>query len=225
MRCRLEQYFKAKMLEPDQSTPIGWKIRQAAGILHEPYWLTILSMAGWEIDLPNETFSCGPHMIAHPDAILDTNFLVEFKSVSGWGFRKLIENVGGVISAEIGHYIQAQLYMFATDKEWCLYLSAPADYGLLQSIMRQRKKYGKHYNLEPIYIEYIHRDEGAIRVALDRAETIVQDIASDTPPIREFKGFEYNINGSRAYPCGFCLHLGRCSETSTAYEESIHFER
>ncbi|KKL18751.1 hypothetical protein LCGC14_2472390, partial [marine sediment metagenome] len=464
----------AKLLDPDQSTPLNWKVRQAMGVLAEPYWLTVLSMAGWEIDLPNETFSCGPHMIAHPDAVLDTNFLVELKSISGWGYRKLIESVNGVFGVERGHFTQAQLYMYAADKEWCLYLSFPADAGLLQSIMRQKKKYGcvapgekiltadlrwtpieqikmgdkiigfdntimgppnskrrfrittvtyaqpliktcsriifsdgteiiasddhpwftenrsigysrwrttdqlnkkretgikriiptwdiphtyeagwlagffdgegnlfqnshgvtltaiqkpgvvmnralsylkdlkvetrfykhsdgtnklmvrggnsgplkflgrirparllqnlklsnlgairsaepllhvkkvtsvgkqtviglstdsetyivegfgahnSHYNLEPVYFEWIHRDENAIRVALDRAETIVQDIAGDTPPIREFKGFEYNINGSRAYPCGFCLHLGRCSESAGTYEESIHFAR
>lgn len=223
MDCRLKQWFQVKGFETDQITPISWKIRRAMGVLAEPYWLTVLATADFLVGLPNKSYPCGQHMQAHPDAILDIDFLVELKSISGWGYKKLIEHAGGMFGAEFGHYIQAQLYMYAANKEWCLYLASAADPNLLQSILRQQKKYKRHYNLEPIYLEWIHRDEGAINAALDRAEIIVQDAFNDSPPEREFKGFEYDLDGSRNFPCGYCMYLSRCSEVTSSHEESIRF--
>jgi hypothetical protein len=182
------------------------------GIVSEPYWLAVLASGGRELALPNARYQCGAHMWAHPDAVMDGSFLVELKSESGFGYKKLLESYVGVQKEEVGHYVQAQLYMHATGHEWTLYLTTPPDPGLLQSTMRQRKKYGRDYLLEPVYLEWIARDEDAIAMALARAEMLVADAASPVPPPREFSGVEFDNEDKRTWPCGYCLWLRRCND-------------
>lgn len=210
MKCRAQQWYNHQKIDRDQGTSYGWKVMAAMGILQEPYWLAVLSAGGFNVILPNETFACGPHMRAHPDAILDTDFLVELKRESGWGYKRLLERPGGVVSWEHENYMQAQLYMYATGKEWCLYLTSPADYSLLQSNMRQSKKYDRHYVMPEVYLEWLMRDEEAVERGLKRAEMIVEDIKLDHVPPREFSGFEFKPSGARSWPCGYCMWLSRC---------------
>ncbi len=460
MRCRLQQWFDAKKMKPDQSSPRGWKVRRAMGIISESYWLAVLGSGGADLAMSNKKFDCGPHMWAHPDAIMNGEFLVEIKSVcvspgtriltkdlrwrlagelkkgdqvvsfdeetppngdvkwrtgtvtfaeikklpaykvylsngeiitttgehgwkvpgskwlttkqlnrypsqpstvlrflypwdedrsyeagflaaafdgeghiemrhgglffdqtenelldtvkqfltkkkfpfstttkvrpdalgtkpgieinilggakerwrflgqirpprlfnrfqgvdglacraqetvrveqvlcigeqpmvalsvdkqtylaegygahnSGWGYRKMLESWGGVEMVEKGHYVQAQLYMYATGMPWTLYLTWPADFGQTQSSMRQKKKYGKHYEMQPLYLEWIPRNDDTIEMALERAEMVAADKLSNKPPPREFAGVEYRTDGRRAWPCGYCLHLGKCND-------------
>lgn len=212
MRCRLQQWFDARKMKPDQTSPRGWKVRRAMGIISEPYWLAVLGSGGADLAMSNEKFDCGPHMWAHPDAIMNGEFLVEIKSVSGWGYRKMLESWGGVEMVEKGHYVQAQLYMYATGMPWTLYLTWPADFGQTQSSMRQKKRYGKYYEMQPLYLEWIPRNKDAIEMALERAEMIAKDKRSKTPPQREFAGVEFDPKGKRTWPCGYCLHLGKCND-------------
>ena len=149
-------------------------------------------------------------MWAHPDAKMDGEFLVEFKSETGVGYKILLETPGGVEMAERADYVQAQLYMHATGDEWTLYLTFPPDYGLLQSDMRRYKKYGQSYALPPVYLEWIRRDGPTIEMALGRAETVAVDKGSAKPPPREHSGAEFKMSGKRAWPCGYCLHLAKC---------------
>lgn len=221
MNCRLQQWFAAKNVKMDRTSPIGWKVRRAMGIISEPYWLAVLGSAGSELTLPNEKYPCGPYMTAHPDAVMDGEFLVEIKSVSGWGYRKMLEEWGGVEMAEKGHYVQAQLYMYATGYDWTLYLTWPADPGQTQSSMRQKKRYGKYYEMQPLYLEWIPRHEGTIEMALERAEMLAKDQLSKKPPSREFSGVEFKPNGSRFFPCGYCLWLDSCNDLIRADVEGV----
>ncbi len=221
MRCRLQQWFDARKMKPDQASPRGWKVRRAMGIISEPYWLAVLGSGGADLTMSNEKFDCGPHMWAHPDAIMNDEFLVEIKSVSGWGYRKMLESWGGVEMVEKGHYVQAQLYMYATGMPWTLYLTWPADFGQTQSAMRQKKRYGKYYEMQPLYLEWIPRNKDTIEMALERAEMIAKDKRSKTPPQREFAGVEFNADGKRSWPCGYCLHLGKCGKIIAAEVEAV----
>ncbi len=209
-RCRLAQWYDARGMKPDQESPLGWKVRRAMGVLAEPYWLAVLAVEGAALELPNERYQCGPSMWAHPDAKMDDEFLVEFKSETGVGYKILLETAGGVEMAERAHYVQAQLYMHATGDEWTLYLTFPPDYGLLQSDMRRYKRYGQDYALPPVYLEWIRRDGPTVEMALERAETVVADKKSGEPPPKEHSGAEFKMNGKRAFPCGYCLHLAKC---------------
>ena len=211
--CIYKLWCRSKNFEPDQETPMGWKLRSAMGIISEPYFLSLLEISGFEVDVANTSFSCGPNMQAHVDAVINKEFIYEGKSESGFGYKKLLESKGGVRTEEKGHYMQAQMYMYATDMEWVLYLSAPPDFGMLQSLMRQKKQYGARYELQPLYLEWILRDEVVIEEGLRRAEKIVKNNKSDTPPMREYDGQEFTITGRRSYPCGYCLYLDRCHKT------------
>lgn len=212
MRCRLQQWFDARKMKPDQESPRGWKVRRAMGIISEPYWLAVLGSGGANLDMSNQKFDCGPNMWAHPDAIMDNEFLVEIKSVSGWGYRKMIESWGGVEIIEKGHYVQAQLYMYATGMDWTLYLTWPADFGQTQSAMRQKKRYDANFQMQPLYLEWIPRNKDTIEMALERAEMIAKDKRSKIPPPRDYPGVEFAANGKRTWPCGYCLHLRKCND-------------
>ena len=214
MRCRLAQWYAARGVEPDQKSPLSWKVRRAAGILQEPYFLAVLASGGAKVELPNKKYQCGPYMQAHPDAVMDDEFIIEIKSETGVGYKRLLETPGGVYVTEKSHFVQAQLYLYATGREYCLYLTNPPDPSLLQSDMRRYKRYGQNYELPAVYLEWIARDESTIEMALERAEMITNDKKKDTPPPKEFSGEEFAHTGKRAWPCGWCLNLTSCQRDS-----------
>lgn len=214
MECRLKQFFQGRGYEPDQESPIGWQIRRAMGIIIEPLILSYFSAGGFGVTLPDTSYQCGPLMLAHPDAIINNEFLLEIKSISGIGYRKLIESSMGVRETEIGHLVQAQLYLYATEMEWCLYFAAPADFSLIQMMLRQRKRFGKDYEMPPIYLEFIKKDNNVIEMGLERAETISEDIKKEEPPPKEFSGRPTKTDGSRNPPCSWCLWISTCNSVS-----------
>jgi hypothetical protein len=224
MRCRLQLWLLGQGYEPDDEPPILWKIAQIQGIIAEPVWIAILDRAGFGISLANERLDCGPTMWAHPDAVLDDKYILEFKRPSGIGFRKLLEASMGIAGAEYDWYVQMQLYMLATDKERGLFLASPGDGSLLQMMMRQRKMYGWGFELDPIYLEWVERDENTIRIALERAEMIKWDLEKDKPPVREFLGQAFDLKGRRKRPCGYCPFPERCN-TMYGYGEGLEWER
>ncbi|KKM84259.1 hypothetical protein LCGC14_1300920 [marine sediment metagenome] len=217
-RCRYQLWLNAKDKPRDEEPPTLWKIRQLMGIIAEPLWLAVLGMAGFEVTLPNERLECGPNMFAYPDAVLDSDFLYEGKTINGWGYKRLLESSVGVSAEEDSHYTQAQLYLYAAKKMWCLYLATPPDPGFLQSTMRQKKRYGASYEMPPVYLEWIERDDATIEDALQRAEMIVEDSKSDEPPPREYDGRTVDLKGKKLMPCGFCLFSATC-QTKYGYGE------
>lgn len=149
-------------------------------------------------------------MQAHPDAFLGADDAFEMKSTTGIGFKKLTDSYG-VSTEYYNHYMQAQLYLFAADKERCLYMATTPDPGLLQSTLRQKKRYGLTFELEPIYLEWIERDEETIKEGLKRAELIANDAESDEPAPKEFSGQTHSRLGKRIMPCGYCPFAERCN--------------
>ena len=119
MDCRLQQWFKVREYEPDVVIPAAWLKRAAAGVVIEPYWMAILSLAGLPVTLPDKALSCGPHMRAHPDGYIGDNALLELKDKTGWGYKRLIEG-NGIAYEEPNEYMQCQLYLHASGRDWCL---------------------------------------------------------------------------------------------------------
>lgn len=211
--CRYKLWNRAKKVPPDSESPRGWKIRRAMGIISEPYWLAVLEAGELKAEAWSTTLTCGPHMTAHPDAVIKDDFLFEFKSTTGVGYKRLVESLAGVRAAEWSHYMQAQLYMYAAKYKWLLYLCSPPDFSLTQSMIRQRKKYKGIYELPPVYLEWIPLDTRVVEEGLQRAEWITDDIKKDTPPLREYSGVEFKMDGkTRTFPCGYCLYLKTCNE-------------
>lgn len=224
MRCRLQLWFAGQGHEPDDEPPILWKVAQIQGIVAEPIWIAILERAGFKVTRANERLDCGPHMWAHPDAMLDDLYVAEFKRPSGIGFRKLLEASMGIAGEEYNWYVQVQLYMYAAKKEHCLFMAVPGDGSLLQMMMRQKKMYGWGYDLDPIYLEWVERDENTINEALKRAEMIKEDSFSNTPPVREATGQTHDLKGARMRPCGYCSFPEGCNDLY-GYMEGLSWER
>lgn len=210
-RCRLQQWYKAREEPSDVVLPAAWKKRSATGVLIEPWWMAVLTIAGLDIQLPGEGRECGPYMWAHPDAIIGDDGLLELKDKTGWGYKSLIEG-SGVAYEEPGEYMQAQLYMAAYKREWCVYLASPADPAFLQSIMQQWKKYGPNFELPLVYLAAIERREQDVLAGLARAEMVHDDMQQDTPPPREFSGVTLTAKGKKSWPCGYCPYARQCKE-------------
>ena len=213
MDCRLQQWFKVREYEPDVVIPAAWLKRAAAGVVIEPYWMAILSSAGLPVTLPDKPWSCGLHMRAHPDGYIGDNALLELKDKTGWGYKKLIEG-NGIAYEEPNEYMQCQLYLHASGRDWALYLASPADTALLQSLMRQWKKYGKSYDLPLVYLEIVQKREQDILVGLARGDMIHEDAQSDAAPPREYDGVPFKKDGvTKSFPCGYCIYQPTCKET------------
>ena len=222
-RCRLQQWFDAKKMPPDQEIPVGWKLRRMMGIISEPLWLALLGLAGFDVSLPDACLPCGPKMLAHPDAILDGEFPFELKSKSGVGFKMLMESAG-VADEEPGDFAQLQLSIFAAKADWGLYVATPPDPGMLQADLRRKKRYGRDYELDPVYVQWVPRDDATIEAMLSRAELLAADAERDEPPPREYDGLpEDPRTGKRTWPCGYCIHLDKCNDTY-GLGEGIEFE-
>src|SRR3990167_6024300 len=112
MDCRLQQWFKAREYETDVVVPAAWLTRAAAGVVIEPYWAAVLSLAGIPVSFPDKALPCGPNMQAHPDGYIGDNALLELKDKTGWGYKRLIEG-NGIAYEEPNEYMQCQLYLHA----------------------------------------------------------------------------------------------------------------
>jgi len=221
-RCRLQLWFTGRHREPDQEIPAAWKLRRLLGILSEPLWFELLGRAGFEVDIPDRVLPCDT-MIAHPDTILNRTWPTELKSTTGVGFKKLLEGAG-VAYEEPGHYAQVQLEIHAAEAEWGLYIVWPPDPGLLQADLRRKKRYGRTYEIDPIYVEWVKRDSGAIDALLRRARLLIRDQEKDTPPPREYDGIpEDPRTGRKTMPCGYCQYLEACNDTYE-YREGVEWD-
>lgn len=216
--CRLQQWFKGQGIERDTVPPAAWDKRAAAGVLTESWWLTVLKMAGLDIRLPDKAIPCGSVMRAHPDAYIGDDGLLELKDKTGWAYKRILESLN-LAYEEPREYMQAQLYMHAANRDWCLYLASPADPALLQSLMRQWKKYGKQYELPLFHMEVIERREVDILAGLARGEMIAKDQESADPPPREFNGIEFDRKGNKAWPCGYCQWGDTCRSMYNGNED------
>jgi len=200
--CRLQQYGKAKGWPITGTTPAHWTARAAAGVIREPYWLSILTLAGLDIRMADEAVPCGPHMLANPDAYIGDWAIVELKDLQGWTYKRVIEGMG-IAYEEPRYYAQCQLYMHATDRKWCLFMASTPDPAMLQSMMRNYKKNGPEYELPLVYLEWVERRDVDVAAALARAEMIAEDIAGDIVPPRDF-------DGKVKWPCSYCPVQEEC---------------
>lgn len=209
LECRLKQWLTAKK-HAAQPVPLNRRLRQLQGTLNELLWLSLFRSTKYKVaQIGEKGLTCGPYMVAFPDALLEDDYLVEFKSVTGVGYRKLLESYGGVEAEEPYHYMQVQLYLFAAKRRTCVYLASPPDPSLLQAELRQKRGLG--YELPPFYLEFIEKDEETVNLGLERAELITADIEKDTPPPREYSGLAHDLDGHLFMPCGFCEREQECN--------------
>jgi len=209
MDCRLLSWFKAKSYEPEGSIPAYWTKRAVVGVLMEPFWMAVLRLCGLDIQHVTAGVPVGDHMGGKADYFIGDNALGELKDKNGWMYKRLIEGIG--VAYEIPKdYMQAQMYLQGYNKEWSLYMATPDSPGMLQSAMRNYKKYKAipNWTLPLVYLEIIERNEKDILIGLARAKMMRNDQASDTPPPREYDG---EIHAG-LHPCNICPHRKKCND-------------
>ena len=205
LSCVYQLWQRAHDVKVDRGIPANWKQRAAVGVLQEPYWIAVLGIAGHELALANEPFRCGEHMRAHPDGMKLGEWLVEFKSVTGWVYQNKYLQGHGVSMDEPRNYAQAQLYQYATGYDWTLLLVSPADPSSLQSQMRRSKRYGPEYELPAFHLQWVRKNDDMIEYLLARADMIATAMRQQEPPQREFSGHV-------RWPCDYCQWQESCND-------------
>jgi len=207
--CHTQLWFKNKGVPEEHSVPAAWKKRAAVGSMTELLWIAIFRLAGYDIDIAEAGFAVGDHMRGHADGFItgdnEEEGLLELKDLTGWTYKRILEEPGGIINSEMRYYTQMQMYMHGADVDWGLFFVSPADPAHLQSNMRRYKKYGQSWTLPLFYTEIVERDEAHIQASLNRAESIATLMSEITPPPREYDGI---MN----WPCNYCPFQRRCNE-------------
>lgn len=208
MGCRRELWYRATETERESGIPPAWTKRAAVGILMEPFWMAVLNMAGVPCSRPDSGVAIGPHMRGHADVYIGDNALGEFKDKNGWMYKRLIEGEG-LREVLPGEYTQIQLYLHGYDRDWCLYLATPDSPSMLNSMMRDYKRYKEipNWELPLVYLEIIERNPAEALAAIDRAEMLVADLKSEVVAPREYDG---QVRKGM-YPCNICSYRNRCN--------------
>ena len=215
--CQTQLWYKAHSAPAESRIPAAWLKRAAVGSMTELLWMALFRHAGYAVDL-GEKLQCGPYMSGHNDGFIysqpldengdgngGTTGLLELKDLTGWTYKRILEEPGGIRNSEMRYYTQIQMYMYGADVDWGLFFVSPADPAPLQSNMRRYKKYGQDWTLPLFYTEIVERDEAHIQASLNRAESIATLMKEITPPPREYDGV---IN----WPCGYCPFQRRCND-------------
>lgn len=216
--CRLQLWLKAKGYERENEVPAYWTMRAVTGTLMEPFYKALLIMAGEDVSLVPTSIKCGDYMGGIPDAYIGDEGIGEFKNKNGWEYKRLLEGEG--LAYEIPReYVQIQQYLGGADRDWCLYLATPDSPGMLQSSMSSYKRYKaiEGWKLPLFYLEYIDRNDKDVLIGLKRAEMLVADQQSDTPPPREYDG---QIHEKGRHPCNICPFRKECNAITDAKRHS-----
>lgn len=137
--CIRQQWCKVQGKEPDRKLPESWTLRAANGTVLEPFWYVVLDHAGFGVDHVDRPIDVTPTIMGTPDGrFRDFPALLELKSLTAWSFTFVWEH--GVEKERDDHWAQAQLYMAADNKPWCLYLAAAADPSAASWMLRRMKK-------------------------------------------------------------------------------------
>jgi len=201
--CHTQLWYKAHDVEVENKVPAAWLKRAAVGSMTELLWIALIRLAGYNVSF-SKGFPVGEHMRGHADGFIEGG-LIELKDLTGWTYKRIIEEPGGIVNSEMRYYTQMQMYMYGADVDWGLFFVSVADPAHLQSNMRRYKKYGQGWDLPLFYTEIVERDEAHIQASLNRAESIATLMKEITPPPREYDGV---IN----WPCGYCPFQRRCNE-------------
>jgi hypothetical protein len=219
LNCRRQMWYKAHGAESDRDFPESWLLAAMTGVLTESIWLTVLTIADPRlVPSPVDTLDVG-YGVGTPDAELrnlEGSPLVEMKRRTGWPFQYLIER--GVKSEQEDAYAQAQDYMKAGKRKWCLMLFSVADHSFYQNIMRKFKRQ-PNKKFPFYYVEWVEFDRVYSKKVTDRQYGTVRILNDNDPPAREY-GIDNKLldpdNGE--WPChtpdrfGGCPFWKKCTE-------------
>lgn len=214
MECRLSSWFKATGQEPEGSIPPYWTKRAVTGVLMEPFWMAVLRQCGLDIQHVPAGVAIGEDMHGKADYFIGDNALGELKDKNGWMYKRLLEGMG-LAYEEPKEYMQAQMYLQGYEREWSLYMATPDSPGMLQSAMRNYKRYKDipNWTLPLVYLEIIDRSDKDILIGLARAKMMRADQASTTPPPREYDGL---VHDKGLHPCNICRFRKECNAVNNS---------
>ena len=194
--CWRMLWHRADETEADSTLPESWMMRAATGMVMEPWWFMILSLADPKLKVTSieDPLQIAPGVIGSPDGYLtECGALLELKSQTGWKF--IYNERDGIESESPDHIAQCQLYMHGAGVEWTLYLAASADPAFLRWYKAPYigEKGGKYKDPDFEYpfflLHWVKYDPKEATRLLERMDTIKALLKEDTPPPGEHNPF------------------------------------
>lgn len=206
LTCRRQLWYKSHGYETGRDLPESWAMRAAAGMVMEPWWFMILSLADPRLKVTSrdEILDITPDVGGSCDGYLDEiGALLELKSQTGWKF--IFNNDKGIESESPEHIAQCQLYMHGAKREWCLFLASAADPSLVRWVKNRKKDPAFEY---PFFLlEWVHYDPEYVEKLVERLGMILEDKETEQPAARE-----YNPQTTK-WPCQLgCRWRAQCEE-------------
>ena len=206
LTCRRQLWYKSHGIEGSSTKPESWSMRAAAGMVMEPWWFMILSLADPRLKVTSrdEILDITPDVGGSCDGYLDEiDALLELKSQTGWKF--IFNNDKGIESESPEHIAQCQLYMHGAKREWCLFVASAADPSLVRWVKNRKKDPAFEY---PFFLlEWVHYDRERTEELVERLGMILEDKETEEPAARE-----YNPQTTK-WPCQLgCRWRGPCEE-------------
>ena len=191
--CQAMLWYQANDTEVDRTLPEEWQMRAAVGMVMEPWWFMILTLADprLKVTVVEEPLDIAPGVRGSPDGDLgEIDALLELKSQTGWKF--IYNERDGVESESPDHIAQCQLYMHGAGVEWTLYLAASADPAFLRwykapYIGPKGEKYKDPDFKYPFFLlHWVRYDPQEATRLLARMSKIKEHLEKDEPPPREY---------------------------------------
>ncbi len=191
--CWRMSWYKVHDTEVDRTLPESWQMRAATGMVMEPWWFMILSLADPRLVVTSieDPLEIAPGVIGSPDGLLgEIDSLLELKSQTGWKF--IYNEKEGIPNESPEHMAQCQLYMHGAGKEWTLYLAAAADPAFLRwykspYIGEKGSKYkDPNFQYPWLLLHWVEYDPDEAERLLKRMEQIKGYIEADEPPAGEY---------------------------------------
>lgn len=213
-KCRRAQWFPTHSPDDDNRPPEEWIYAAAVGMLVEPWWDMMLSLSDPRLLVTpfEEPLTIAPGVIGMPDGKLDEiNALVEWKASGSWDYIYTKED--GLFKNHMDHVAQANLYLDAADRDWCLIIHNTVAPALVRWLKAPRVKGGRGKDPSFKYpfftLNWIERDPEYVATLKERLITLQEDQASDEPAPREYDPWD----DENPHPCQtLCRWRSKCME-------------
>ena len=190
-KCRRAQWFPTHSPDDEDRPREEWVYAAAVGMLVEPWWAMILSLADERLVVTpcHEPREVAPGVLGTPDGDLNAiDALVEWKASGSWDYIYTKED--GIRKNHMDHIAQANLNLDAVDKDWCLIVHNTVAPGLVRWLKAPRVKGGRgkdpNFRYPFFTLNWIERDLDYVSYLKERILVLQADQASDEVAPREY---------------------------------------
>jgi len=189
-KCRRAQWLPTHSPDDDTRPPEEWIYAAAVGMLVEPWWAMIVSLADERLVVSpvEEPLDIAPGVLGMPDgALKEIDALVEWKASGSWDYIYTRED--GIEKNHKDHIAQANLYLEGDDKDWCLILHNTVAPALVRWLKAPRlpgsRSKDPNFRYPFFTLNWIHRDPEYVDELKERFVVLQADQASDEVAPRE----------------------------------------